>query len=63
MSATGPSSGKRRVYQWIVLFGRLQLGLGCLHAGKEHVPDVVGRLVEVEAHPFAAEFLGDNVEL
>jgi hypothetical protein len=42
---------------------RLDLGLGRLKRRDQHVAHLASRLVEVEAHPLAAQALGDNVEV
>lgn len=42
---------------------RSELRLGRLDRREQHVPDVSSCLVEVEAHPFAAESLADDIEL
>ena len=41
----------------------LDLGLGRLQRGHQHVAHVVGSLVEVVAHLVAAQALGDDVEV
>ena len=41
----------------------LELGLGRLQRGHQQIADVAGGLVEVEAHPVAAQSLGDDVEV
>ena len=40
-----------------------QFRLCRLQAGHQHVADIAGRFVQVEAHSVAAKFLGNDVEL